>query len=112
MVAPSIFTTEELSQFTLTNCLAFDLVRVESKNSGKIPPCWLCMSEEARSEARQKLAEWFSNQGGHSIHADDLPRSLQHLEKPMQTQILQWQNAELAMKEARLEGNPRAFFAE
>jgi len=48
-------TPEEEAEFTLVNALAFDYYRVAARAEGSIVPCWLCLSERARDDARRQL---------------------------------------------------------
>ncbi len=105
-------TAAEESEFTLFNAATFDLLRQESRGT-KIP-LWLCMSPEARQEAKQKFATWLSG----AVHAI-VPMTVEFAEKYVQKNwsgrlgelVSRWKSMELEAKRIREdEGNPGAFF--
>lgn len=96
---------------TKYNCAAFDLLRIRAMQERKIPPWWLCMSEEAREEAREALRLLLQSKVA-SPHlamvdaerlADNVPDRLFDL----------WCVAEREAEAERMReaGNPRAYFA-
>lgn len=107
-------TAEEAQEFTVFNAIAFDLHREESKAANKIPPCWLCMSAEAKAECRQNAVRWLTG-----AMRPIVPFTLETAEKVVQRdhahrlapQVELWRNMERELKQARSEGNPRAYFA-
>lgn len=105
-------TAAETAELTPLNAAAHYLLRV----TGVITPCWLCLSEEARTAARAALL----------IHLDDaMPALLPHdestaaalleqavLRSPVVRSLLAvWRTAEAQQKIARQAGDPAAFFA-
>lgn len=105
-------TPEEEAELNPVNALAFDLVRVKSQKDGTIPPCWLCMSAEAKEEARQAIYDQMQyispnitgwNEFNVNAVAKNNPQVL--------GKVNLWKQAEAAMKEQREAGNPHAFFA-
>jgi hypothetical protein len=100
---------EEL-EFTTLNCVAFDLVRKESREKGQVPPCWLCMSETAKAEAKSRVLDTVSTTLGRKIRTD-LEFNLLFSEA-VSGFLPKWREAELEFKKMREQGNPRAFFAE
>lgn len=111
-----ILTDLEESEFTAFNALAYDLHRVECKQRDSIPPCWLCMSDEAKIECRKKMAVCLTEMMNTIVPFDVKSaeiyiksRKNQEIEK----KVLLWKQAETEFKRLRVEEhNPRAFFAE
>jgi hypothetical protein len=104
-------TEAEEAEFRPVNAVAFDLKRAESKEMGQIPACWLCMSDEAKEAARQRLYEMLSRKIFCPIktEADWLRFIPDNWGGP---EVARWREAELTFKQLREEGNPRAFFVE
>jgi len=105
-------TPAEAEEFTLLNAAAYDLYRVSSKQKGHVPPCWLCMSAEAKTEARGNLLKFMDEKApnltgwteqGLSNYLESVPNLKQLIDR--------WREAEVNMKTEREKGNPRAFFA-
>ncbi len=97
----------ELADLTKSNCLAMDLYRKQCAEADVVPCCWLTMSDEAKSEAVDKLLEYLSKEMGRRVDqfvlnmmTDGVPDSMLH----------QWQEAEAVYKRRRGEGNPSAYF--
>lgn len=110
---PENLTTEEQAEFTPLNFIAHNVLREQS--SAK-QPCWLCMSNEAKQEARQKAVDWF-NQNKNPIIPFSLndPNTIKVLNRDVQAAvghlIPQWIKAEAEFKRLRVEeNNPLAFF--
>jgi hypothetical protein len=109
-------TPEQESEFTIFNCAVYDMHRKESRETESIPPCWLCMSDNAKQTAKEKFAAWFSG----AVHAI-VPMSVADVERRVQREfnspvmldsVAKWKAAELEYKRLREdENNPRAFFA-
>lgn len=47
---------------TKLECAAHDYVRVKAQSEGKVAPCWLVMSDEAKLEAKQGLLKMLNDQ--------------------------------------------------
>lgn len=105
-----VFTSEEEALLTPLNCTAYDMLRVNAKRAGKIPPCWLCCSEEEREKARDALLAAFMTT--HSIATmESLEASIN--EAMSETNYMsKWRVMELSRKEGRENGDPRAYFME
>jgi hypothetical protein len=105
-------TAEELAEFTITNCVAFDLYRSEAKAIGQVPPCWLCLSVEAKEEARKRFFEAMGRRVGQTIVCEaDFLRLLPDGWGGREVDV--WKALETSHKYERdVCGNPRAFFAE
>jgi hypothetical protein len=103
------FTKEEELQFTAANAIAYDLLR--SKRSHLVP-CWLCMSDEAKKEARIATVDWLK------IANPLIPVNIYTLDVFCEENLLQliagviekWKIAELERKKERALNNPLAFF--
>jgi len=96
-------TPEEEAQFNVLNASAFDLHRRNCRVEEIIPPCWLCMSEEAREEQRQKVRAYVAQFPLFNwSYAESDPVVLD--------KVAAWRRAEAVFKKLRQEGNPRAFF--
>jgi hypothetical protein len=103
-------TDAEKQEFTLVNLAAYDLHRVKSKQEDSIPPCWLCMSENAKTRVRQELFQTLKKPGM-EFTEETLERAMQGV-PGAQSKLDAWIEAETLYKQYRAEGNPRAFFAE
>lgn len=104
------FTREEEALFTPFNAAAADNMRLKGRKTGSIPPAWLCCSTTAREEARKEALDLMRESLGYDISFVEAER-LARVSLP-QNLIDAWKAYELALKQARAEGNPRAFFAE
>jgi len=60
------FTVEEKKILTALDAAAHDLMRVESRIKGEIPPCWLVCSDEVRAVYREKVIDLAVTRGGSS----------------------------------------------
>ncbi len=109
----TVLTPEEEAEFTTLNLAAFSLLNEESD---AIQPCWLCMSADAKLDARQRFVRWLQKKTGVLRDLEQTerycdpgglqPTSLQH-------QMAIWKENELIAKRARVdENNPHGFFAE
>lgn len=91
---------------------AFDLVRLKSQQDGTTPPCWLCMSEEAKQQAREDLVVYFNEKTRPlTPFTEDLLRTYCGRLQGVAASLQSWQDAELHYKTLREAGNPAAFFA-
>lgn len=105
-------TAKEEAEFTAFNAAAYDLVRMNAHHAGTIPPMWLCMSEEAKAEARRSFSRFLWEKSNIVVNNDDeLRRAVPGLSESLNRGVAQWKAAELEMKKERAAGNPRAFFA-
>ncbi len=103
------FTPEEEANLTPLDAAAADYMHVEALREGKIPPAWLCCSDEARSEARQNVLEMLRLKTG--LHRTTLDEAAQLVERSLPASLLAaWHRAELALKQGRAEGNLHASF--
>jgi hypothetical protein len=108
------FTDEELAELTPYNAAAYDWFRLKAQGEGQTPPCWLCLSGEAKNEAQVGLADWLTRELKPIIPftVETAEAYIQkHMVDTLAPKVELWKKAELAMKEHREEGNPRAFFA-
>jgi hypothetical protein len=85
------------------NAGAFDLYRRNCCVEEKIPPCWLCMSEEAREELRQKVRAYLAQFPFFNLSDAESDHGVL-------AKVALWRRAEAVFKKLRQEGNPRAFF--
>jgi hypothetical protein len=107
-------TPEQEAEFTIFNCAVYDLHRTECQQRESIPPCWLCMSDNAKQEAKEKFAAWLS--GAMQVV---VPFTVEVAERKTNERfgdkldhaVKAWKSAELEYKRLREdENNPRAFF--
>lgn len=103
------------AELSLFNCLAYDLLRKESIKAKTIPPCWLCLSDQAKVEARTKFTVWFSQMIGRfgppmSVVevAEDVDRRIGGASHIL-AMVGQWRAVELEFKRRRDAGDARAF---
>jgi hypothetical protein len=102
------FTPEEEKNLTALDAAAHDLMRVESRDKGEIPPCWLVCSDEIRATFRQRVIDLTVAHGGlltsmvkpSALFERVVPRSL----------VEAWRAAELDAKVRRAGQDPRAYF--
>ena len=108
-------TPEEVEEFTPINRAAIDwlLKRRQDEPDSPIPPCWLCMSPEARQEVQKDLLSYLNEQIRPIVPLTEETAGsvVDHL-PDIQHQIDLWKQAELSLKKQRQEGNPRAYFME
>lgn len=104
----SNLTPEEIADLNTLHGAAFDLLRQKCRETDTIPPMWLCMSPEAKQEAVSALLDHLSEQLGHKI--DLLAAQMLCGSVPAST-LTPWRMAEAEAKQARADGNPRAYFA-
>lgn len=109
---PDNLTADERKEFTAVNLIAHNILRDSSEAR---QPCWLCMSKEAKQEARQMAADWFNKAGRPLVPvrvSDEC--SLRQFENQITDAaaplMQQWIDAEARYKELRAENNPQAFF--
>lgn len=103
------FTPQEEALLTPFDCAAADYMRVEAKENDQIPPAWLCASDEARDRARKGAVETLRTGLGDSSISLEWAKAFVESHIPMRSYTL-WKEMELALKQARSENNPRAFF--
>jgi len=114
---PENLTAEEQAEFTCVNLIAHNVMRDEAKRKrDEVLPCWLCMSVEARQEARQMAADWYNANARPIVpidvnHEIGLKQFERQLEPAAASMMQQWITAEAEFKRLRVEeNNPRAFF--
>jgi len=100
-----------MSDFNAYNCVAYDLHRKESKAKESIPPCWMCMSEDAKKEIRNNFLVYMRLATGR-LNLTEQELTVMVDQKIPSSSIDLWKQAEAAMEQERAKGNPRAFFAE
>jgi len=103
------FTKEEELQFTAANAIAYDLLR--SKCNHDIP-CWLCMSDEAKKEARIATVDWLNANANPLIPVNIYTLDVFCEENFLQLMaglIEKWKIAELERKKEKALNNPLAF---
>ncbi len=105
-------TPEEEAVLTPFNAVAFDMLRAEYAEKNTCPPCWLCMSTEAREEAREKTRFFLQFKVGPLGMSMEDAEALAQRALGGSEVVSRWREAELAFKRMRAEGNPRAWFAE
>ena len=103
-----MLTAEEKTEFTSLNFLAHTLLRMKGKATDTIHPCWLCMNEEAKEEARQDAIQHISVLACLTLNVEQAER---HAERAIGHELNHWIEAETKFKKLRDEGNPNAFFA-
>lgn len=115
---PEGLTTEEYALLSVFDAGAFDLYRAECRDRDVIPPMWLCMSDEARQECREKFLAKLIEKG-----LFDEGKKLEDAQRYLDAQVWYndgpeiartvnlWRQAEAGMKRERKAGNPRAYFA-
>ena len=104
------FTEQEKAEFTILNAISYDLHRSSSTD---ISPCWLCMSEEAKNDCRQKGINWLNDSIKPTIpiNLETVDRICERMfSNVIEQPIEKWMKAELQAKEEREAGNPLAFF--
>lgn len=114
IVKSANLTAIQEAEFTLLNALAFDLLRVTSQKDGTHTACWLCMSDEAKQEARAAFLKYLDQVvPGILPHAE---KAAEHFANDMPStfasRIAKWREAEIEYKRLRDEGNPWAYFAD
>lgn len=105
------FTPEEDAELTGFNAAAYEVYRVESKKANMIPPCWLTMSRESKDECRRNVRELLRKDSfTYRLMTDEAMEV--EINRLMQTTIVlqRWRAMELRYKQARAEGNARAYF--
>lgn len=102
------FTAEELQEFTALNCVAFDMYRKDCQDKGVVPPCWLCMSVEAKEEARKNVLDLLSRKYFVPISEANFVKFVP--DSWADQHVKSWKEVELTFKQMREDGNPRAFF--
>lgn len=106
-------TPEEEVQFTVFNMVAFDAHRLECKERDVIPPCWLCMNDNARQRIRQKMADIFAKATRSTQTIATAEESInRQFSVQFNPQLQLWKAAELERKQGRDENDPHAFFME
>lgn len=107
---PSKITLTPTEEGTLNvfNAAAFDLLRVSQP--GKILPCWLCMSDTAKDEAREGLRALLEEKGLIVPTVEDAEAYVRITMRGGDEIVRRWQEAELERKRGRAENNPLAFF--
>lgn len=105
----AIFTPEEEKEFTLCNAAAFDLIMLKARRTKSIPPCWLCMSEDAKEKARQDLYKMLEGNGVKVASVKEFDERFGSIPQGLEA-MGRWKRVELQMKNLRTQGNPRAYF--
>jgi len=108
---PAQLTEDEEKHFTLFNAAAFDLLRALNPNTHH--PCWLCMSESARNDARENLRTALKNKAGHDLTMVAAEKLLGRMftERQKTDTLCLWRLAESVAKQQREKGDPRSFFS-
>lgn len=106
---------EELDLLGVYDFFAYMAHIETSTKQEKVPPMWLCMNETARDQIRKDFATWYKER------VPEAPQSQQEISKHLALcctpegfgkEITTWRRKELAFKQEREKGNPRAFFWE
>lgn len=107
------------TEFTLFNCIAYDLYR--KSHLPKIVPCWLCLSNEAKEEAQAAAIDWLNTNitprlgliVPFQLATPEITERLlqQSCGAAMEPMRQQWEAAERDREQGRKENNPLAFFA-
>ena len=115
---PEGLTTKEYALLSVFDAGAYDMHRAECRDNDVIPPMWLCMSDEARQEAREKFHAKLIDLGmiKESKSLEDCQRYLNaqvwyNGAPDLAEKVSLWREAEAGMKREREGGNPRAYFA-
>jgi hypothetical protein len=106
------FKVEEEKEFTALNAGAYDIHRKSSRENDSIPPCWLCMSEPAKEEARQEFYKWLDKNFPRDVFYDSESATRFLSIVNMDGFINQWKIVELDRKKQRELGNLSAYFME
>jgi hypothetical protein len=101
-------TPEEEALLSSYNATAFDLLRMVVR---KIMPCWLCMSDTARDEARESLRAFLAGRGHNVPTVRDAETFVEGHMRGNVSVVQRWREAELECKRGRAAGDPHAFFA-
>jgi hypothetical protein len=105
------FTKEEELQFTTANAIAYDLLRFNDPETTH--PCWLCMSDAAKYEARLNTVEWLNINANplFPVNYKTLDAFCERKFKDSAKDLVEiWKDVELAAKKERELNNPLAFF--
>ena len=111
---PDNLTADERIEFTAVNLFSHNVLRDQGGETKQ--PCWLCMSVEAKQEARVKRAEWYNAHQRPIVPVQvDNVHSLSLFERILTSaaasMMQQWVNVEAQYKKLRdEEHNPQAFF--
>lgn len=109
MNLPEIFTEEEKEEFTYFNLAAFDNHRKVSADKGEIPPCWLCMTDEAKEVAKTALLEVL--RGSLFLCVTEESAETLIMSKIPEPLLMAWAEAEAERKSGREVNDPHAWFA-
>lgn len=106
-------TPEEEAEFTVFNCQAYELYRMQCIGV-MIPYRWLCMSQEAKDQAREKFATWLT-QAMQSNVPFTVERAVEIInekaDNKMREAVESWKNSELHYKcIAKEENNSRPYY--
>ena len=77
-----------------------------------MPVCWLCMSDPAKDEARDALYKWLDIKVPRTLPYNYESATALLNDIDMGGNITKWRMAESVYKQQRIDGNPRAYFAE
>jgi len=102
-----MFSKQELKEFTNFNAVAFDLLRVKSRETKTPVSYWLCMSDTLKQKCRQDFLQWYQDQGfsGPSDSIEVVVNSL-----PVSKAVGNWVIMEGLAKDARENGDAGGFF--
>jgi hypothetical protein len=108
-------TQDEEKEFTLLNCLAFDIARKNAQQNNTKIPTWLTTNQETRTQYRQEAIQTINNLIKPTTPYTE--KDTTTLETLLHTilgpePLQKWKQAELEMKRIReQEQNPHAYFA-
>lgn len=111
-----MLTEAETREFTAYNLVTFDLMMVEAKAAGTIPPCWLTLSDEAKQAAKEKVAKRMSAALGVIVplsveRAEEIANNPNGFAGTVVDKVVAWKETETEYKARREAGDPLAFFA-
>lgn len=107
----NILTPEEEAEFTPLNAVAYDLYRKVCQEKNIITVCWLCISDEIKHEIRDALYKWLDINIPSILPYRYENASILMDKLDMNDVINKWKEAEIAYKQYRIDGNPKAYFA-
>lgn len=109
MATETELTDEERQELTAFNLVAHSIVREKDG----IPPTWLCMSPEAKESAREEARAFIDDAQGMGFGTMPLVTAEKLAGRFLTDDKVQaFIDAESHYKAERVNGNPRAYFAE
>src|SRR5271155_3703176 len=95
------------NEFNAVNAVAYDLMRKNAQAENKIPPCWLCLSDEAKQEAKDDLLDFLRDATENPYMSEEEMTELVEDRIPDYL-INKWQEVEEMFLQERQNNNPLA----